>query len=56
MLPSSRGLHFTLKKEAARSSETLVTYNNFARRHDPEDLIAGEASNLASSFFHFAWF
>jgi hypothetical protein len=27
----------TLKTEAARSSETLVSYHNTKRRHNPED-------------------
>jgi hypothetical protein len=29
---------FTLKMEAARPSETLVSYCNITRRHNPEDL------------------
>jgi hypothetical protein len=29
---------FTLKNEAASSSETLVSYHNTRRRHSPEDL------------------
>jgi hypothetical protein len=29
---------FTLKMETARSSETLVSYHNITRRHDPQDL------------------
>jgi hypothetical protein len=31
-------LYFILKMEAARSSETLVSYRNIKRRHNPEDL------------------
>jgi hypothetical protein len=30
--------YFTLKMEAARSSETLVPYHNITGRHNPEDL------------------
>jgi len=35
LYPSSS--HFTLKMEAARSSETLVSYHITTRRHNPED-------------------
>jgi hypothetical protein len=31
-------IHFTLKMEAARSTETLVCCHITTRRHDPEDL------------------
>jgi hypothetical protein len=31
-------LYFTLKTEAARSPETMVSYNNITRHHSPEDL------------------
>jgi len=31
-------LHFTLKTEAAWTTETLVTYHNIIRRRKPEDL------------------
>jgi len=31
-------LYFTLKMEAARSSETMVSYHNTTRRHSPEEL------------------
>jgi hypothetical protein len=30
--------YFTLKMEAGKSSETLVSYRNTTRRHSPEDL------------------
>jgi len=30
-------VHFTLKMEAARSSETLVSHHFTLRRHNPED-------------------
>jgi len=31
-------LHFTLKMEAVRTSETLVSYHYATRRQNPEDL------------------
>jgi hypothetical protein len=36
--PGCLRLHFTLKMEAASSSETLVYYRNITRRHNSEDL------------------
>jgi len=30
-------MHFTLKEDAVRPSETLASYHNTARRHNPED-------------------
>jgi hypothetical protein len=30
-------IYFTLKKEAARSSETFVSYRNTTHPHNPED-------------------
>jgi hypothetical protein len=38
MLPPSSGWHFTLKIEAAWSSETLAHYDTTTLRHNPEDL------------------
>jgi hypothetical protein len=32
-----RDLNFTLKMEAARASETLVSYHITTQRHNPED-------------------
>jgi len=31
-------VHFTLKMEGARSSETLVSYRNITWRQNPEDI------------------
>jgi len=36
--PFPSTIHFTLKMEAARSSETLVSYCNTTQHHNPEDL------------------
>jgi len=43
-------LHFTLKKGAARFSETLVSYHNTTRRHNPYtfDLNLNRLENLKS--------
>jgi hypothetical protein len=42
--------HFTLKMEAASSSETLVTYRNITRHHNPEDL-GLDMSKCLSKYF-----
>jgi hypothetical protein len=36
--PTPSTTHFTLKMEAARSSETLVSYHSTTWSHNPEDL------------------
>jgi hypothetical protein len=38
MFFSHTAVHFTLKMEAPRSPETLVSYYNTTRRHKAEDL------------------
>jgi hypothetical protein len=34
-------VHFTLKTEAASSFETLISYTNITRRHNPENFSLG---------------
>jgi hypothetical protein len=41
--------HFTLKMEAARSSETLLSCNNTRRRHNLEDLSENSRSSIRES-------
>jgi len=38
---------FTLKTEAAQSSEMLVPYHNNTRRHNPEDLNLNRQSEFS---------
>jgi hypothetical protein len=41
--------HFTLKMQAAKSSETLVSYHITTRRHDPEDHARPVAETLINT-------
>jgi len=52
--PAPCTTHFTLKTEAARSSETLVSHRNTSRRHNAEDLDLEELITVFTSPRHWS--